>query len=250
MTEKKIELLHALRDTLRYHQAIGIDEYPANQDVRQFLETEVHPGKRTGKQGGQNGTTSFPSAGIENLGQEILACSLCNLSRETPVRVPGQGRTDCRLMVVGDWSAQTEIFSADTLFGREEDVMLWKMMTAIGLQPDQVYVTNCLKCCPHDQALIDETCTASCFSYLAREIAAVQPKIICAMGEMAGRSLTGRKEPLARIRGRFSSYRDQSDRSIMVMATFHPRFLQQHQELKKATWNDLQAVKKILDEQP
>lgn len=125
--------------------------------------------------------------------------------------------------------------------------MLWKMITAMEPQVEQVYVTNSLKCCPVDAGIIDAKCEESCFSFLAREIAAVKPRIICAMGEMPVRVLMGRKEPLSRLRGRFGNYRYQSGQGVMVMPTFHPRFLLQHQEMKKATWNDLLAIKKRLD---
>ena len=113
-------------------------------------------------------------------------------------------------MVVGDWSLQTDGFTPEIVFGRDEDEMLWKMMAAINLQPDEVYVTNCLKCCPKEPGIIDKQCEESCFSYLAREIAAINPTMICAMGEAAVRSIMGRKEPLARLRGKFGSYRYKS----------------------------------------
>lgn len=240
MTEKKTATLQTIRDTLRFHQAMGIDQYPCNQDVQHFMQ-------RVARVQNPSPPSTAP-AGIKNLEPEITACALCGLARGPLGRVPGKGSTGCRLMIVGDWSSQSGTFSPATLFGPEEDVMLWKMITAMGLQPDQVYVTNCLKCCPLDPGVIDEKCEESCFSFLAREIAAVGPRIICAMGEMPVRVLMGKKEPLSRLRGRFGNYRYQSGQAVVVMPTFHPRFLLQHQEMKKATWNDLQAIKRRLDE--
>jgi DNA polymerase len=247
MTEKKTATLQTIRDTLRFHQAMGIEEYPYNQDVQRFLEMVEKPQTKTDEQAGNSFVESTAPVGIGNLEKEINDCTLCRLSSDPLGRVPGKGKTGCRLMIVGDWSSQSGTFSPETLFGKEEDVMLWKMMAALELLPDQLYVTNSLKCCPRDTGIIDEKCEESCFSFLAREIASVKPRIICAMGEMSVRALMGRKEPLSRLRGRFGNYRYASGQTVMVMPTFHPRFLLQHQEMKKATWNDLLLIKRRLE---
>lgn len=248
MTGKKTEILHKLRDTLRFHEALGIHEYPLNKDVQRFLEGIDNHKATSGEQSVNIQRQKNVPESIDNLEQEINACTLCRLSQDTLGRIHGKRKPKCRLMVVGDWSSQSETFSPEILFGKEEDVMLWKMMSAMGVQEDQVYVTNCLKCCPSDSGKIDGTCEERCFSFLAREIAAVNPQVICAMGEMATRIIMGKKDPLARLRGRFGSYRYQSVQTFSVMPTFHPRFLLQHQEMKKATWNDLQVIMHRLNE--
>jgi DNA polymerase len=149
-------------------------------------------------------------------------------------------------MVVGDWSLQPEDFSPNVLFGPAEDQMLRRMITAMELVPAEVYLTNCVKCSPGGDAVPDTHCLQRCASFLAREISAVDPQVICAMGEEAARMLTGSQEPLSRFRGRFARCRcDPSSRAV-VMPTFHPRFLLQHPEMKKATWRDLLAVKQRL----
>ena len=247
MTEKRADTLRNLRDTLRYHKAIGIEEYPNNQSVQRFLEVQDHLGNYQEHRVGKGNEDNIPGQGIDSIEKEIKMCSLCQLSQNSIGRIAGKGKVGSRLMIVGDWSSQFKIFSGDTLFGQEEDVMLWKMMAAIGMQPEHVYVTNCLKCCPSDAGIINGKCEQSCFSFLAREIAAVKPGVICAMGDMAVRVLTGRQEPLSRLRSRFGNYRYQSGRIVKVMPTFHPRFLLQHQEMKKATWNDLLLIKKQLE---
>lgn len=248
MSEKRTKVLGALRDTLRFHEAMGIDHYPDNENLQRFLKPVDKPSTGFDRQHGTISDDRAASQGIENLADEVNACTICQLSKESHGRVHGKGKVGSRLMIVGDWSSQSGPFSPGTLFGNDEDVMLWKMIVAIELQTDQVYVTNSLKCCPENSESIDAKCEESCFSYLAREIAAVTPHVICAMGEMAVRVLMGTKEPLARLRGRFGSYRYQSGETVMVMPTFHPRFLLQHQDMKKATWNDLLAIKRLLAE--
>ena len=248
MTEKKGNVLQALRDTLQFHNEMGIAEYPDSKDIQRFFDitgkTERHapvaqPVKR--------GEIREPSVNIESLEDDIKACTLCQLSDNSSGRVIGKGKIGSRLMIVGDYSYQSGSFSSDILFGGEEDEMLWKMMTAIGMVPEMVYVTNCLKCCPVDPGTIDGKCEERCFSFLSWEIGAVAPQMIIAMGDVAARVITGQKDPLVRLRGRFGMYRYPSGQDVPVMPTFHPRFLLEQQDMKKATWNDLQAVKRRLD---
>lgn len=249
MTEKKRDILKIMRDTLRFHRAMGIAEYPENEDIRRFFSPSPQTDFLRSHQGIASGTEAPHSDVISIIHEEIKGCTLCQLAENSIGRGAGKGKPGARLMVVGDFSAQSGTYSPEVIFGSEEDVMLWKMMAAMELQPDQVYVTNCLKCCPADPVGIDGTSAEQCFTYLAREIAAVKPAVICAMGDMAAWLILGKKkEPLTRLRGRFTVYRSQSGQEVAVMPTFHPRFLVQHQEMKKATWNDLQAIKRRLDQ--
>lgn len=262
-SQKKIsftgkELLNLIYNRLQMHSALGVDLYPATADLQRFfrltgknaLQTDgmrESTAEENGRQ--QDSRAGGPDRQLQLLNKEIADCTLCPLHKEKSGIVYGSGSISCRLMVIGDWSEQKkEAFAANVYFGPDEDLMLWKMMAAIGLQPDDIYVTNCLKCCPDGTGSPDSTCEKTCFSFLEREIAMIRPMVICAMGEVACGLLTGRPEPLARQRGKFVRYRYQSKNDIMVMPTYHPRFLLRHQEMKKATWLDLQAIQKKLAE--
>lgn len=248
--------LRLVRGLIRYHQAMGIAEYPLNAPVRRFMElTEDNPAGRTQKKGKPSVRRPVSEAeharsagtALASLRREMEHCTRCHLASGRRGMVPGTGGVGCRLMVVGDWSAQTGGFSGEVLFGPEEDVMLWKMMAAIGLGPAEVYVTNCVKCCPEGADEPDSASGTSCFFFLSREIALLRPAVICAMGEIASRLLTGGKAPLYRLRGRFATYSGDSAVPAAVMPTFHPRFLLANPEMKKAAWSDLQAIKRRLD---
>jgi DNA polymerase len=149
-------------------------------------------------------------------------------------------------MVVGDWPVAGQGSTPSLLMGPEEDVMLEKMMAAIGLSPEQYCVTNVLKCCPAAGQEVAPAWGQTCASFLQREIGIIRPAIICAMGEIAARALLGGAEPLLRLRGRFTPCRYQDDPPIPVMPTFHPRFLLANPEMKMAAWKDLQAVQRRL----
>lgn len=248
--------LFDLKRVLRYHLAMGIEEYPRNADVERFLSSRRPDGS------GKYAPNATPTAGrpavsgagsgealLEALVEEIRSCSLCSFAGKRAGIVAGLGNPGVRLMVVGDWSRQDKGFESTVLFGREEDEMLWKMMSAIELHPEQVYVTNCIKCCPKMGIDPDgDEAVTRCFSYVEREIAAVRPRLICAMGEMAAGMLLGKSAPLARLRGRMGTYGYRAEETVAVMPTFHPRFLLANPEMKKATWHDLQQVKRYLEE--
>jgi len=251
------ERMKLLRSRIRLHAALGIEAYPANDSLRRFLAL---PDKSTGdsanrhrkeQDGGKTVATEdrllHAREKIALLREEISGCACCRLAQEKTGSVPGKGTPACALMIVGDYSLQeTGAFSQDVLFGREEDVMLGKMMAAIDLGREDIYVSNCLKCCPGGEGEPESASVKSCFSFLEREIALIHPRIICAMGEVAAGTLTGSSEPLARLRGKFVRYRYQAGSEILVMPTYHPRFLRRHREMKKATWLDLQAIRKKL----
>ncbi|HDO31417.1 MAG TPA: hypothetical protein ENG79_10265, partial [Desulfobacteraceae bacterium] len=185
---------------------------------------------------------------LQCLEREAASCSFCPLAAGRLGTVPGSGGESSALMVVGDWSLQEkDHFSPATVFGLDDDALLTRMMAAIGFQPGDIYVTNCVKCCPPPgRPDPDRACLDACFSFLEREIAAVRPRLICAMGDMAARMLLGREEPLVRLRGRFYQFRYQAGPPVAVMPTFHPRFLRRHEEMKKGTWLDLQAIRRHL----
>jgi uracil-DNA glycosylase family 4 len=231
--------IEALRSNLQLHAALGIDTYPLNQSLRRFFSLS---GRRKESRGA--GEINLQSK-LDLLREEIVGCSRCHFAQNKAGSIFGSGSPSSFLMIVGDRSWQTdEDFAGETLFGREEDVMLWNMMTAIDLNPEDVYVTNCLKCCPKGEVEPDWECGITCFSYLQHEISFVRPRIICAMGEIAAGLLTGRREPLARLRGKFMQYHNQGNTEILVIPTYHPRFLLRHQEMKKAAWFDLQAIRR------
>ncbi len=249
-------LVRELGNVLRFHLALGINEYPGSSGLRRFLQKRAakvetpRPGRVAAPvKAPRPRTEPGEPAGIrlQGLGREIASCAFCPLAAGRLGIVPGSGGESSALMVVGDWSLQEkDHFSPAIIFGLDDDALLVRMMAAIGLQPGDIYVTNCVKCCPPPGHDPDRACLEACFSFLEREIAAVRPRVICAMGDMAAMMLLGRGEPLVRLRGRFYQFRYQAGSPVAVMPTFHPRFLRRHKEMKKGTWLDLQAIQRRL----
>ncbi|WP_456388665.1 uracil-DNA glycosylase [Desulfolithobacter sp.] len=246
-------LLGEVRRLLRFHRQLGISRYPASDALRFFLHRDrqpavsgsapVHYGSSSARDTRQSPAEAGPL--LAQLEKELARCTRCPLAKDRRGVVPGQGSHRPELVVVGDWSVQQEGFEAELIWGREEDAMFWKMMAAIGLDRESVYVTNTVKCCLAE-AEVSPACEQACRVWLERELAAFTPRVICGMGESAVRALLNSNAPLARLRGRFGRSRMTRGRDIRIMPTYHPRFLLRHPEMKKAVWLDLQLIQKFL----
>jgi uracil-DNA glycosylase len=234
-----VTLAADIRTSLLFHQQLGIERYPLKRASRSVMPSP---------QKSPFTDTVAIADQLARLHQDIQACRLCTLAATRQGQVAGAGTVASRLLIIGDSSRQKAEFTANTLFGDTEDAMLWNMMRAIGLAPEDVYVTNTIKCCPPTLHQPEKESEQRCLAYLHREIELVQPQVICAMGETAVRAILGSKEPVARLRGKFHHYRygGEAGSCIPVMVTFHPRSLLECTELKKATWHDLQMIQRQL----
>ena len=256
-----LSLAVALRTCLHFHQQMGIERYPLTPELKQCL----HP--KSGKSEPKHHDAPKPPVGppvrpvqarpvprgdsaahLIKLRQDIAGCQLCGLASVRQGVVTGSGTAGSSLLVAGDYSCQDGGFSDATLFGTAEDAMLWNMMRAIGLTPEDAYVTNAVKCCSVATELPGDESAQRCRAHLVREIELVRPRVICAMGEAAARLLVGGDESVFRLRGKFHQYRlaGETEGTIPVMVTFHPRFLLKNVELKKAAWQDLQMIQRLL----
>ena len=255
------ELLLGLKSLLGYHHGTGIGPYPRNEDISRFLEStpssygappplvspeESVPAEVVGKeQRVEERGIPRPVVTLAEIAQEVALCRACNLAqRRLATRAgcgPGRG---VRLLVVGNWligTTDAEI-PEEVQFGIAEDQMLSRMLAAINIPQEQTFITNAIKCVvPKDVQPLAENFRI-CLSFLHRQISLIDPDCICTMGMMATRTLLGLPQPLSQLRGRFLSFQADKGKQIPVMATYHPSFLLQNPEMKKAVWLDLQLI--------
>ena len=260
MRSEKRDLLAGIKALLRYHGTLGISHYPRDDNIEGFLDVvpsrvpKVELAQQKKVVGGhtsppQKRLASPPALlKISDIAAEVAVCHACDLHKQRLYPVSGSGSDTIRLLIVGDWlSADASgVLPHGLIFGAEEDDMLGRMLLAIKLSADEVFVTNVIKCAIPGSCQPQATHVETCLSFLRRQIVALRPEVICTMGMVAVRALLQKSQPLSRLRGRFHAYEVEKDWTIPVIATYHPTYLLQNPEMKQATWADLQLLAKRL----
>jgi len=177
----------------------------------------------------------------EDLG-ECTRCVLSRLGRKTIVF--GEGDPNAELMFVGEGPGADEDEQGRPFVGRAGQ-LLNKMIEAMGLKREQVYIANVVKCRPPGNRTPESGEIETCSPFLLRQIAVIQPKSIVALGAVAARCLLGLNEPMAKLRGRWFDFR-----GTRLAVTYHPAFLLRDPRQKKETWKDLQMVMEYLGLKP
>lgn len=240
------ELARDARNLLAFQQAMGIDGYPAIPALRRFLRPEtgrIAQDPAPSPTGRQQRTTAAAATGTVTLAairEELGDCRRCARHEGRNQIVFGKGAVGAKLFLVGEFPA-SEDDSAGLPFQGEAGELLMKMMAAIGLSRADLYLATLVKCRPADDHEPQAEEISACLPFLLQQIAAVRPKIICAMGGLAAQALLHSPKNLLQLRGAWHTCQQ-----IPVMPTFSPVFLLRHPEMKKAAWVDLQLIQKRL----
>ncbi len=178
---------------------------------------------------------------LEEVAQAVSRCTACFLCQGRKHTVPGEGNRSARLMFVGEGPGQTEDETGRPFVGKAGE-LLTKMIEAIGLRREDVYIANTVKCRPpqNRKPLPDEL--TACAPYLERQIELVAPSVLVALGATAAESLLGVKRSLTDLRGRVHSFR-----GIPLVVTYHPAALLRNPNWKKPTWDDVRIARQLLD---
>ena len=254
MTKEPRNIMQEVRDLLAFHRLLGIDEYPASSALRCFLEAKktlpAHPkpalprlkieapppsSKKTAPPPADQ---TKPSVSMQALRKELGECTRCKLHEKRECLVFGEGADHPVLLVVSDWPGKADDVSGLPFHGPEGE-MLTNMLKAINLQRSEVYITNLVKCRPPQDRPPTREEIATCLPFLFRQISGAAPKAICAMGPLATQTLLGTNRRLVQLRGKFHDCL-----GVPLMPTFHPRFLLENPEMKRATWQDLLMIQK------
>lgn len=173
---------------------------------------------------------------IETIRSRWGDCRRCDLSAGRRSLVFGEGPAGARLMLIGDVPSPEDDGKGRPFTGEAGD-LLTKMIGAMGLSRDAVYLTTVLKCCPQSgrNPLTDQT--GACRPLLDAQIRAVNPELIVTLGAVATQVLLGGDRPVAGMRGQFQTFH-----TWTVMPTFHPAFLLTHPDSKKDAWADLKKI--------
>jgi uracil-DNA glycosylase len=174
---------------------------------------------------------------LDVLGESIRGCTKCALHAGRTQTVFARGTGSARLCFVGEGPGADEDAQGFPFVGKAGQ-LLDRMIVAMGMTRDEVYVCNIVKCRPPDNRKPEPAEMAACLPYLKEQLELVGPEVIVALGATAVQGLFGTTEGITRMRGRWKLYGGR----IPVMPTFHPAYLLRTPSAKREVWDDLQAV--------
>jgi DNA polymerase len=173
-----------------------------------------------------------------DIGADCSRCKLHALGRRQVVF--GVGNPSADLMFVGEAPGADEDLQGEPFVGRAGQ-LLTKIIESIGLTRDAVYIANVIKCRPPGNRNPEPDEVERCEPFLFRQIDAIKPKVIVALGKFAAQSLLKTTDPITRLRGREYTYRD-----AILMPTYHPAYLLRNPSAKRDVWEDMKRVRAIL----
>jgi DNA polymerase len=168
--------------------------------------------------------------------QELGDCSRCKLAAGRTNLVFGTGNPKAALVFVGEGPGADEDQQGEPFVGKAGQ-LLTKMIEAMGYRREQVYIANVVKCRPPGNRNPEPDEIEACEPFLRRQLEAVGPRVIVALGKFAAQTLLRSEIPISKLRGTWSSYQ-----GVKLMPTFHPAYLLRSPEEKKKAWADLQLV--------
>jgi len=175
---------------------------------------------------------------LTDIESDLEDCHRCRLSRGRTNIVFGTGNADAKLVFVGEGPGYDEDKKGEPFVGRAGQ-LLTDIIQAMKLTRDQVYICNIVKCRPPDNRNPRPDEMAACSPFLERQLMAIRPDYICALGTFAAQTLLNTTTPISRLRGKFHSYI-----GIDLMPTYHPAYLLRNPGKKRDVWQDMQKIMK------
>ena len=219
MSEKRRTLIRAFKQHLEGLSALGVTAVPRGER-RQPSKAE-----RLGA-----------------LAKDVERCRRCPLHRTRTHAVISDGSPDARLMFIGEAPGRDEDLQGKPFVGAAGQ-LLTKMILAMGLPRQDVYICNVLKDRPPGNRTPEPDEVDACLPFLREQIAIVRPSVICVLGAVAAKALLGPHVAITKIRGSVCEYD-----GIPLVPTFHPAYLLRNPDAKRFAWADLKKVKKLLDD--
>lgn len=236
------ELVGQVREHMKLQMELGLEFLPASE-----IKTEPQPmaGAKVAEPSLDLGEAKplypwmKPGARptLEEVHEVLGDCTRCKLHTGRKHIVFGSGNPNASLVFVGEGPGADEDEQGLPFVGRAGQ-LLTRMIEAIGLTRDEVYICNIIKCRPPLNRNPEPDEIASCEPFLIGQLAAIQPRLICALGTFAAQTLLRTKEPISKLRGRFFSYQ-----GVPLLPTFHPAYLLRNPNEKKTAWEDLKLLK-------
>jgi DNA polymerase len=228
MTENPISVLDDILHTLRTQRNEGRGGFDCSDQARSLMARWHEPLARG------------PET-LETVRAALGDCRRCPLCRRRRHIVFGAGNPRAQLVFVGEGPGRDEDRQGEPFVGAAGE-LLTRIIQAIKLTREQVYIANIVKCRPPGNRNPEAGEIETCLPFLERQLKAIDPRFIAALGGVAAQTLLGSQAPISRLRGRFHNYR-----GIHLLPTYHPAYLLRNPAAKRDVWEDMQLLMKVYD---
>jgi len=247
------QLKRDLADRIRYYNELGIyDFYQREVADIQPEQREEMPVKAKAVAEPDlylvpkpEANVSDPAQALRLIREDLGDCTRCVLHKQGRKQIVfGVGNPNAELMFIGEAPGADEDIQGEPFVGRAGQ-LLNNMIKAMGLRREDVYIANIIKCRPPNNRTPERDECETCSPFLMRQIAAIKPKAIVALGAVAAKTLLAINAPMSEFRGHWYDFR-----GTKLAVTYHPAFLLRDPRQKKEAWKDLQMVMKELGLEP
>ncbi len=233
-----LEVIGKTRVFLEKERERGLKLVSMGQETWSELESSVDRVCAAGKKVAEK--KKDPAVVLAELSARMQGCSKCKLSETRTNLVFGDGNPNARLVFVGEAPGADEDAQGLPFVGRAGQ-LLTKIIEAINFKRSDVYICNILKCRPPNNRTPTSLEIECCLPHLMKQLEAINPKIICALGNSAAQTLLNSKAPMNQIRGRFHTFGN-----AIMMPTYHPAACLRNPAYKKPVWEDVQMIQREL----
>jgi DNA polymerase len=234
----------SLRAYLQRLQESGLDGIPTSLVLQlPAMPEPVHEPVTAEPPQGAEPEPPIPET-LEAIRQEMGDCRRCKLGATRTNLVFGVGNPRARLLFAGEGPGRDEDLQGEPFVG-EAGQVLNRIITAMGLKREDVYICNVVKCRPPGNRDPEADEIAACSSFLLRQVRSINPEVIVALGKFAAQTLLATKEPISKLRGTFRDFH-----GIPLMPTFHPSFLLRSRGNTAPfwdVWDDMTQVLRLLN---
>ena len=184
----------------------------------------------------------MPEISWELLHSQVSRCALCSLCQSATHKVPGQGDIHSPLMLIGEGPGQAEDEQGLAFVGPAGQ-LLTRMLSAIGIRREKVYIANIVKCRPPHNRVPSEEEALACLPHLRMQVALLRPRVIVLLGATAARYTLDPEIRITRDRGKWVERK-----GVWMMATYHPSALLRDPAKKSDAWEDMKSLRSRLQE--
>jgi DNA polymerase len=224
------QLINEIRDTL----AACRSQFEYLSDLG--LESQKRVSSAVGKEPQSIETHAALEETLDTIRTDLGDCRRCGLAASRTELVYGVGNPNARLVLVGEAPGREEDAKGEPFVG-EAGRLLDKILLAMGMQREEVYICNVLKCRPPNNRDPQPEEVATCEAFLIRQVAAIRPQVIVGLGRFAVHCLLKTRAPISRLRGEWQNYQ-----GIPMMPTYHPAYLLRNPDGKRDVWEDMKEV--------